>query len=74
VKVPMLFTQGTRDALADPTLMRALAEKLGKRATLHEIDGGDHSFDVPASAERAKSDVLREVADAFAAWVTKVAA
>jgi predicted alpha/beta-hydrolase family hydrolase len=34
VEIPMLFLQGTRDALADVRLMRKLAEQLGPRATL----------------------------------------
>src|SRR5262252_2556818 len=31
VKIPMLFLQGTRDALADIELMRALTQRLGPR-------------------------------------------
>src|SRR5262245_19991782 len=44
LKIPMLFLQGTRDALADTALMRKLARGLGKRAT----EEGDHSLHVPA--------------------------
>ena len=52
VKIPMLFLQGTRDALADIALMRKLAKALGKRATLIAIEDGDHSFHVPARTGR----------------------
>jgi len=43
VRVPMLFLQGTRDALAEWTLIEQVTKKLSK-ATLIKIDGADHSF------------------------------
>lgn len=46
VKVPMLFLQGTADPFATPDLFRGVLKKLGKKATLHEVQGGDHSFRV----------------------------
>lgn len=46
VRVPMLFLQGTADPFATKDLFDAVLEKLGKRATLHAIEGGDHSFRV----------------------------
>ncbi len=46
VDVPMLFLQGTRDALADLALMRPVCAGLRSRATLHIVEGGDHSFKV----------------------------
>jgi len=73
VKVPMLFVQGTRDALADFAPLKQVLKKLGALATLHQIDGGDHSFHVPASSGRTDDDVRRETSDAFAAWTAKVA-
>jgi uncharacterized protein len=47
IHVPMLFVQGTRDALADLGELEPVVERLGDRATLERIDGGDHSFKVP---------------------------
>lgn len=44
VKVPMLFLQGTRDGLANLDLIRDTTANLGKRATLHIVDGADHAF------------------------------
>jgi uncharacterized protein len=41
---PLLFVQGTRDDLADLTLLEPIVKALGKRATLHVIDGADHGF------------------------------
>ncbi|HUE77792.1 MAG TPA: alpha/beta family hydrolase, partial [Longimicrobiales bacterium] len=43
VTVPMLFLQGTRDDLADLALLRPVLEPLGDRATLHVVEGADHS-------------------------------
>jgi len=70
VDVPMLFVQGTRDALASLDELHPVAEALGGRATVAIIAGGDHSFAVPKSAGRAAEEVLREVADVVAAWMT----
>jgi predicted alpha/beta-hydrolase family hydrolase len=69
-RVPMLFVQGTRDALADLSLMRALTKKLGARATLHLVDDADHSFHVPAKSGRKDAEVRRAFLDGFTAWVT----
>ena len=41
---PLLFVQGTRDDLADLSLLRPIVARLGERATLHVIDGADHGF------------------------------
>jgi predicted alpha/beta-hydrolase family hydrolase len=69
VKIPMLFLQGTRDALADIALMRKLVRSLGKRATLVQIAEGDHSFHVPARTGRSDEEVRTEMLDALAAWI-----
>ena len=72
VKIPMLFLQGTRDALADIGLMRKLVASLGKRATLVTIGDGDHSFHVPARTGRSDEDVRTEMLDALAGWIEAV--
>lgn len=69
VKVPMLFLQGTRDTFAALDLLRPVAEALGARATLELFEGADHSFHVPARSGRRDAEVLRDVLDAFAAWL-----
>jgi predicted alpha/beta-hydrolase family hydrolase len=73
VKIPMLFLQGTRDALADVALMKGVTTGLGSRATLHLVDDADHSFHVPARSGRKDPDVRREILDAFAAWAARLA-
>ena len=44
VEVPMLFLQGTADPFARPELIARVLGRLGERATLEMIEGGDHSF------------------------------
>ncbi|MGD9882489.1 MAG: alpha/beta family hydrolase [Reyranella sp.] len=72
VRIPMLFLQGTRDALADLAMLRPVVAALGARATLHLVDDADHSFHVPARTGRKDVDVLREMLDVLAAWAKRV--
>ena len=59
---PMLFIQGTRDSLADISLIREVTSELGSKATLHVIEGADHSFGVLKKSGRTNEDVLEEIA------------
>src|SRR5881396_804710 len=69
VEIPMLFLQGTRDDFADLKLLRPLIERLDTRATLHLVDGADHSFHVLKRSGRTDPEVLTELADAIATWL-----
>jgi len=68
VTVPMLFLQGTRDALASLDLMRPLCDRLGSKATLHVVEGGDHSFNVPKRSNRTTRDAIQELATEIDRW------
>jgi uncharacterized protein len=68
VTVPMLFLQGTRDALADLALMTSVSQRLGKNAELHVVEGGDHSFKVPKRSGRTDAQALDELADTIPRW------
>ena len=68
VGVPMLFLQGTRDKLAELELLEPICQRLGERATLHVVDGGDHSFKVLKRSGRTHEEVLDELADRVASW------
>ena len=68
VQVPMLFLQGTRDALADLAFVRPLCVELGARATLHETEDADHSFHVPKRSGRTDPEVLEELARTVSDW------
>lgn len=68
VKLPMLFLQGTRDPLAELSVLLPVIEQLGPPALLKLFPEADHSFHVPARTGRKDADVLREVLDALASW------
>jgi len=70
VQIPMLFLQGTRDALADLPLVRGVAERL-PQATLHVVEGGDHSFAVLKRSGRTEAEVMAELADTIVAWLSR---
>ena len=74
VKMPMLFLQGTRDDLADLSLLRPICKKLGSLATVHVIEGADHSFHVLKKSGKTDESVLRELADTTETWATNVGA
>jgi predicted alpha/beta-hydrolase family hydrolase len=72
VQIPMLFLQGTRDALAELALIEPMAQDLSERATLSLIKDADHSFHVPARSGRTDAQVRQEMAETFGAWVDAV--
>ncbi len=69
VKAPMLFLQGTADALAETALLKPVVKGLGKRGTLHLVEQADHSFHVPARSGRKDDEVLAEILDAARGWM-----
>ena len=73
IHIPMLFLQGTRDALAEPQQLAPLCRALGPRATLMLFEGADHSFHVPARSGRSDAQMRSEMIGALAAWVEAVA-
>jgi uncharacterized protein len=72
VTIPMLFLQGARDEFADLDLLRPVVKRLGDRATLHLVEGGDHSFKVPKKSGRSEGDVMGELARAIVTWSLKL--
>jgi uncharacterized protein len=71
VNLPMLFLQGSRDALADLKLLKPLCSRLGKRAELFVLKGGDHSFHMLKSSGRSDEEVLDELVVKAAEWMTR---
>jgi len=71
INVPMLFLQGTKDALADVSLIKPMVASLGSRATLHLVTDADHSFHVPARSGRKDAQVMEEILDVMAAWIAR---
>ena len=72
VKIPMLFLQGTRDALADLKTLQDVVKRLGKRATLKLLQDADHSFHVPARTGRKDPEVRSELLHALADWSSQL--
>ena len=68
IGVPMLFFEGTRDPFATTELLAGVLEKLGDRATLISIEGGDHSFNVRGMKRDAR-EVGASLAEPAAAFI-----
>lgn len=69
VQVPMLFIQGSRDALADLKLLKPLCAQLDGRAELFVVEGGDHSLHMAKRSGRTDDEVLDEVAAKTSSWM-----
>jgi uncharacterized protein len=69
IRVPMLFMQGTRDNLAELSLLEPVVANLGPSASLHLVKDADHSFHVPARSGRNDREVMDEILDVFAGWI-----
>jgi len=69
IGLPMLFFAGTRDPLCDLSLLRQSLAGMTAAVSLHVIEGGDHSFDVPKSLGRSRPDVWNEILEQSAAWL-----
>lgn len=65
LKVPSLFLQGTRDALADEKLIKSVVKKL-PAATLMLLEGADHSF------KAGKRQWIEELAAMTRAWIDEL--
>lgn len=71
IGVPMLLLQGTRDDLAQLDLITGVLHDL-PRATLHAVEGADHSFHVRKKSGRTDEEVVVELAQAFARWAQAI--
>ena len=69
IGVPMLFIQGTRDKLAELTLLEPVVKRLGASASLHPVVEADHSFHVLARSGRNDREVMREIVDTLSDWI-----
>ncbi len=72
VRIPMLFLQGDRDEFAALNLVKPAVKRLGAGATLHLVEGGDHSFHVLKRSGRTDADVMSELADVVTEWTGRL--
>jgi len=69
VDVPMLFAHGPRDTLAEPAPFDDTVQALGPIATVLEIEGADHSFQVLRRTGRTDEEALGDLLDGIAVWM-----
>jgi hypothetical protein len=72
VRIPMLFLQGTRDAVAAPQILGTVLNRLSPFVTSHLIDQADHSFHVPMRSGRTDKQVLDDLLDTLVAWTMTI--
>ena len=64
----MLFLQGTRDELAELSLLQEVLKPLGERATLRIFEDADHSFHVRARSGQTDDEVRVAMVEAMVQW------
>ncbi len=69
ISCPMLFIQGTRDALCDLGLLRDALRTVRVPARLHVIEGADHAFKVPKQPGRGPQQVWEEIGQTMLRWL-----
>jgi predicted alpha/beta-hydrolase family hydrolase len=72
VQIPMLFLQGTHDALARMDLLSPLVGRFASPSTLKLFEGADHSFHVPARSGKTDREVWSALSEALADWIEMV--
>lgn len=70
IGIPMLFLQGTRDEFAQPDLLSQVVERLKPRATLHAVEGGDHSFKIPKK-QGTEAEVFQNLVTTITEWTDR---
>jgi uncharacterized protein len=69
IRAPMLFVQGSRDAFGAPEELRTVIKRLHLPATLHIVEGGDHSLKVPKSSGVPQEQIYAFTMDEIALWL-----
>jgi len=71
---PMLFVQGSRDAFGTPGELEPVLKTLSARASLHVVDGGDHSFKIGKKDPARQAALLSEAHRTIVDWIRGVIA
>lgn len=72
VRLPILFVQGSNDSFGTPAEFEPVLAALSRRATLHVVEGGDHSFKVARAGRPGQEEVYVDVQRAIARWADGV--
>lgn len=72
ISCPMLFFEGTRDTLCDLDILKVVLDRLGSRAELVIIEGGDHSFNVPKKSSLTMQDVYEKISARSIEWIREI--
>jgi predicted alpha/beta-hydrolase family hydrolase len=72
VQKPMLFVQGTRDALGTPEEIQPFVKNLRPPAKIYAIEGGDHSFKAPKKFGVEQPQIYENAMDEIASWVATI--
>jgi uncharacterized protein len=65
---PMLFVQGTRDALGTPEEIQPYIKNLRPVAKIYAIEGGDHSFKAPKKFGLPQEQIYEAAMDEINRW------
>jgi len=72
IRLPFLVVQGSRDAFGTPEELRPVLAPLGRAATIHVVDGGDHSLKVARSSPTAQAHIFEGVLDEIVRWIERL--
>ena len=72
IKKPMLFVQGTRDALGTPDEIKPFIKNLRPAAKIFSIEGGDHSFKAPKKFGLSPDQIFESAMDEIDRFVRSI--
>ena len=72
IKKPMLFVQGTRDALGSPDEIRPHIKNLRPAPKIYEIEGGDHSFKAPKKFGKPPDQIFDDAMNEIDRWARTI--
>ena len=68
ISQPQLFLQGTRDTLAEISLIKKATKKL-RKGKIEIFEGADHSFKMLKSTGVSQEEVIERVTEKAATWM-----
>jgi hypothetical protein len=69
---PMLFVQGTRDALGTPEEIHPYIKELRPTAKIYAIEGGDHSFKAPKKFGSPQEQIYENALNEIDHWARSI--